>query len=62
MKKGKEIRVYLMMKKKNASNSVLKDRKSSNSTKTAAEPAREMLIGTAKKSNPKRVSAKPSMK
>ena len=51
----------LLMKMKKASNSVLKARKSSNSTKTAAEPAREMPIGTATKSNPKRENAKPSM-
>jgi len=62
MKNGMAISVYLLMKMKKASNSVLKDRKSPNSTKTAVEPAREMAIGTATKSNPKRENAKPSMK
>jgi hypothetical protein len=62
MKKGIAISVYLLMKMKKASNSVLKDRKSSSSTKTVVEPAREMPIGTATRSNPKRHNAKPSMK
>ncbi len=61
MKNGMAISVYLLMKMKNASNRVLKDRKSSNITKIAVEPASEIPIGTPTKSKAKRVSARASM-
>ena len=57
MKNGIAIRVYLLRKMKKASNSVLNDRKSSNITITAVEPASAMPIGTPTKSNAKRTSA-----
>ena len=61
MKNGIAIRVYLPRKMKKASNSVPNDRKSSNITITAVEPANAMPIGTPTKSNAKRTKASWNM-